>query len=317
MTEIDKNEDVVKVDLAPSASEQLRLAREEKKLTIAEVAAQLRLPKDTINYLETGQWDKLHGRAYARGYFSNYVNFLGLPQDTLLAAFNNQYKASESTTTTLQQTTKKKGSPLLLLLLITTVSLVAWFGYQQWQYFSDETTSRTESLPTNNQDLEPIDRFSSSVVEPLSEEIISTDNEQQLDAEEIIFELLAEAVEEEVNSLEEEIHDQEKKEVTIVEQQSNIEMQNEIVVDDVVAMNVVIEMQFSGESWVEVIDADGQVLINKIVNADKKVVLSGRPPLNVSLGRALAVEIKYDNEVIDTAPYTQGDVAKFSLGAAL
>jgi cytoskeleton protein RodZ len=317
MTEIDKNESIVieeSESSEPSASEQLRLAREEKKLTIFEVAAQLRLPKDTITYLETGQWDKLHGRAYARGYFSNYVSFLGLPQDMLMAAFNIQYKVISKplTTPNLQPIKKKKKFPFLLLFLI----IIIGFSYQKWQSFNSEVTHIDEPLPTSQQNSNPIDTFSSSIVELLLDDVMVVDNEKELnvdsklDNKDVIPEQIIETLDEELNELEG-IRAGDNKKTAI------IEPEKEIIIDEVVAKNVVIEMNFSGNSWVEVIDAECQVLNNKTVNSNKKVVLSGRPPLNVLLGFAPAVVVKYDDTIIDTAPYTQGSVARFSLGAAL
>ena len=91
MTETENDDNVV-ADTVLTVGQQLKQAREAKKITISEVAAQLRLTKDSIIYLEKNQWDKLHGRAYARGYLSSYVNFLALPKDELLAAFNIEYK---------------------------------------------------------------------------------------------------------------------------------------------------------------------------------------------------------------------------------
>ena len=69
----------------------LQQAREQKKLTIAEVATQLRFTRTTIDHLEQEDWAKLHSRTYARGYLLNYVKFLGLPSDEILTIFNEQY----------------------------------------------------------------------------------------------------------------------------------------------------------------------------------------------------------------------------------
>lgn len=75
-----------------SLGEQLRRAREAKKLTVEKVASELRVKKDIIRHLEAENWSALYGRTYARGYFINYVKYLGLPQNVLMATFNIHYQ---------------------------------------------------------------------------------------------------------------------------------------------------------------------------------------------------------------------------------
>ncbi|MBE9532674.1 MAG: helix-turn-helix domain-containing protein [Proteobacteria bacterium] len=302
------NDDVVIVENSSTVGQQLKQAREAKKITIAEVAAQLRLTKDFISYLETNQWDKLHGRAYARGYFSSYVSFLSLPQDELLAAFNLEYKVSEPEVHTHQLTLQKK-SRLAPFLLILTVLILTWFAYQQWQITAIEESNETEVEIANDHESE--DAFSSSVVEPLAvaenERVVIENGESLTEIEQVVEEELTTIDDKTVDNVED----------VVVVPESQAEIIDDAVVNDTVAENVIIELHFSEDSWVEVVDADGQVLIKKIGKADKKIVLSGRPPLTVLLGHASAVTVKYNDEDIDTAQYTKSDVARFSLGVEL
>ena len=48
---------------------------------------------------------------------------------------------------------------------------------------------------------------------------------------------------------------------------------------------------------------------------DDSIILNGRTPMSVMLGRASAVEVKFNDELFDASPYTQRDVARFTLGA--
>lgn len=146
--------------------EQLRLAREAKGFTVAEVAAQLRLTRHTVTHLETEQWGKLHGRAYARGYFSNYVKFLGLPEDKLLTAFNIEYQATEESLLPVPEQRLKKHKVAWLYGAGTlAVLFIIGLAYQQWQDSQvsgdDSTVSQWEKLN------DAMDIFNASVVEPL------------------------------------------------------------------------------------------------------------------------------------------------------
>ena len=297
------NDDVVIAEVSSTVGQRLRETREVKKITIAEVSAQLRLTKESIRYLEENQWDKLHGRAYARGYFSSYVNFLSLPQDELLAAFNIEYKASEPEVV-LHQLTPQKKPKLAPFLLIIAVLVLTWLAYQQWQVVNVEVKNDNEEVEAV---VEPaiMDAFSSSVVEPLAEPILAESGESLTDIEHVTEEASANLVEQTL----------EKVEDVVTESQSQLENADETVItNDVVTTNATIELQFSEDSWIEVTDADGQVLTKKIGKENESITLSGHPPIAVLLGRATGVTVKYNGEEIDITDYIKNDVARFGLG---
>jgi len=69
----------------------------------------------------------------------------------------------------------------------------------------------------------------------------------------------------------------------------------------------------TGESWVEVIDADGRSLIARNVPAGESLQLEGTPPLRVKIGNAGAVALRFRGELVDLAPSTRGSVARLRL----
>ncbi len=152
-----------------SVGEQLKLAREAKKMTVGEIAAQLRLTQETIINLEAEKWEKLHGRAYARGYFLSYVKFLGLPEHEMLAVFNLDYKTTDSASTAPRMFEPKRARfPWLQLILVIAVIAATWFAYQQWQRSqSDSDTSDVVSQLSQFLERQKSSGFASSVVEPL------------------------------------------------------------------------------------------------------------------------------------------------------
>lgn len=226
--------------------ERLQSARKEKKLSIADIANRLKLTKETIGYLESEQWDKLHGRAYAHGYLSSYIHFLGLPEDELETLFNSEYTIAESSLESLQSIEIPKKFPWVPLVSVILLAVITWFAYHQWQ--TDEPTENASvSTPSDNQNL-----LNNAVVLPL-------------------------------------------------------------VTDENMA-NAVIDLKFSEDCWVEITDDDNRKLLQRIVQADQHIVLTGKPPLNVWLGQAAAVIVKYNNVEFDVAAHTKGDVARFTLG---
>ncbi|MDT8371346.1 MAG: helix-turn-helix domain-containing protein [Gammaproteobacteria bacterium] len=164
------DEEIAIQEPTSSVGEQLKLAREAKKMTVGEIAAQLRLTQQIINNLETEQWEALHGRPYARGYFVSYVKFLGLPEHEMLAAFNLDYKTTDSSASTSRTFEPRRASfPWLQILLVIAVIVATWFAYQQWQR-SQSSSAASDVVSTFNQFLQEQNNsgFASSVVEPIS-----------------------------------------------------------------------------------------------------------------------------------------------------
>jgi cytoskeleton protein RodZ len=143
----------------------------QKNYSVAEVAAQLRLTKETVIALEQQEWEKLHGRAYARGYFASYVKFLGLDEDMMLVAFNYDYRANEPHLNRTSFNRNNKGFPWMAVIFISFALAITWFAYQQWQVSKDveqEVNSNLWDESHTNPDASIEDAFDQSVVEPLS-----------------------------------------------------------------------------------------------------------------------------------------------------
>jgi cytoskeletal protein RodZ len=71
------DEELVEADV-PRVGERLRVAREEKGLSLEDVAAQTRIPQRHLESLESSEWDKLPAPTYTVGFAKNYANAVGL-----------------------------------------------------------------------------------------------------------------------------------------------------------------------------------------------------------------------------------------------
>ena len=61
-----------------TVGEQLRVAREAKKLSLEDVAAQTRIPQRHLASIETGDWEHLPAPTYTIGFAKNYADVVGL-----------------------------------------------------------------------------------------------------------------------------------------------------------------------------------------------------------------------------------------------
>ena len=62
----------------PTVGERLRVAREEKGLSLEDVAAQTRIPRRHLESLELSEWDKLPAPTYTNGFAKSYATVVGL-----------------------------------------------------------------------------------------------------------------------------------------------------------------------------------------------------------------------------------------------
>ena len=302
------DEPVVASSSSPDVGARLKQAREAKKYTVAEVAAQLRLTKDIVTYLENQQWEKLHGRTYARGYFASYVKFLGLPFDEMLAVFNLEYSAKEPDLNLLHHRHAEDDRPFpwLSMGLILVVMLVIWLAYQQWSSTQLQQPSPvSQPEPAAN---EPDGGFNDSIVEPLQDTSL-TPEEAGNDDDGILAEppMAVSTMEVGKDSL---------SDINAAERisPSAEKMEENQSVSPQAPTPSTLRISFSGECWVEITNSDAEVLVSKVMQASESLELSSEQPLNILLGRANVARVIFNNEPVDLEPHKQGNVARLTLG---
>jgi len=74
-------------------------------------------------------------------------------------------------------------------------------------------------------------------------------------------------------------------------------------------------LEFSNDCWVEVKDAQGNILASGMMRANTARTLSGATPFKVTLGNAPAARIIFDDRLVDTTVYVprRGTVSRFTL----
>ena len=72
-------------------------------------------------------------------------------------------------------------------------------------------------------------------------------------------------------------------------------------------------LRASNASWVEVIDAAGQVLLQRVLQPGESVGLDGRLPLRLKIGNAAVTSLQFRGREVDLAPHTRDNVARLEL----
>lgn len=71
--------------------QRLSEARQEKNLSIEQVAKATKIRPNFLSAIEKGEYDKLPSFTYAQGFICNYAEFLNLPRDEILALFRREF----------------------------------------------------------------------------------------------------------------------------------------------------------------------------------------------------------------------------------
>lgn len=74
-----------------------------------------------------------------------------------------------------------------------------------------------------------------------------------------------------------------------------------------------LHLGFDADSWTEIRDASGKVLLRKLNVAGSRVDIQGTPPFNLVIGNAAQVKLSYNSRLIDLKPFVEGSVARFTL----
>lgn len=78
-----------------TVAEQLRSAREARKLTIEQVADLTKIRTDRVRALEAGEFDTFSAPVYIRGSVKNYAKLLKLDEAQVMAALDAELKGTE------------------------------------------------------------------------------------------------------------------------------------------------------------------------------------------------------------------------------
>ncbi|HEX6740241.1 MAG TPA: helix-turn-helix domain-containing protein, partial [Sphingomicrobium sp.] len=93
------DEELVESDV-PSAGERLRAAREEKGLSLEDIAAQTRIPRRHLESIESADWDKLPAPTYTIGFARNYAAAVGLDRTDIGDQLRSEMGGTRPATTT-------------------------------------------------------------------------------------------------------------------------------------------------------------------------------------------------------------------------
>jgi cytoskeleton protein RodZ len=75
----------------------------------------------------------------------------------------------------------------------------------------------------------------------------------------------------------------------------------------------VLRIRATGDSWVQVVDGTGGVLLQRVLKSGDEVDFSTAPPYAVVLGRVEAAEVTVRGQRFDATPFARNSVARFEV----
>lgn len=326
------------VAVAPGQNpgELLRLAREKRDWSQAEVARKLNLTVSSLNHVETGAFDKLPGHTFARGYIRAYAKLMDLDQAALVDAFD-RYTGTHAKGSDVHSLGRIEEPVRLSHNILRGVSLlllvaVVGGGFFWWQDQGSLRGKELAKIALEHVEVESAD--GTTQIHPLDEpEDQAVSVGQQAESAPLALEQGAAeqpaAAEQAPVSSEPAIGA-----APAPAQQSPAQpapaaspapvtppVQAAAATAPAVAEpaavpagSAKVAIQFTADCWTQVSDGNGKVLFSAIKRKGDNLELTGKPPFAVRLGFARGAQVSYNGQAVDVAPFTSGETARLKLG---
>lgn len=325
----------------------LKQSREQRGLTTAEVAGQLRLKVSLIEQIEAEQWDPAVSATFIRGYLRAYAKLMKLPEHEILANFELQaaylrHQAKPMHSFSNKASLDAVDNRFMLASYLLIVLLIGLFLVWFWQtHLLDSepvtalpelsissqsteaaTTAAKDTTAVNSEMPKPAAQTSAlntaEQESPESQAPTAADNNTQ------VTETVADAPV--TTTPAEPQHVVTKPQATAADDTTTansavatapVTADNNITAPaaaDTAVGNTILSLQFNAECWLEVTDATGKRLAYGTRQAGQNERLTGTAPLKVTLGNAAAAAVQLNDVAVDLSGYAAGRVARLTLG---
>ena len=319
--------------------EALRAARESRGWSVAEVATQLNLTPMRLSQLEAGEFEKLPGNTFSRGYIRAYAKLLGLEQAPLVADFD-QFTGSNATGASvhalgrIEEPTRYSQSILrlvsFLLLLGVGGACFYWWQEQGWQI------DDLKSVGLGHVEVEGAD--GSTQIHPLDEPEDQAVAAAQGQGTELPLPGVpaeqGEAPSETPPATATELLEQNPPAEQAAPAQQAPAAPTEPAAPaapaapsapapagaaaqpqaPVAAGEGLVSLKFTADCWVQVTDASGKVIASGLKRAGDSLDARGKAPMELRLGFARGAQVTYNGAAVDVTPHISGETARLKLG---
>lgn len=296
--------DIDSASVVQSVGHLLRKARVMKGMSIEDVSRQLRLSVLQIEAIEKENYEKLPGRTFLRGFIRNYANLVQLDPIPLLQLLPEStpvistYERTPFKNKQISFSSNRENSgnnrlttAIVFFTIITGVYFI--FANDIW-IKTPETNSVSDGAKFES------GTASVEIQLPLpgtAKTAISSQANQQS-----------------------EINGEKSSEAELDTKTEAIQAKNKPVTQGAEKSTATpsdsgnLYFQLTGDSWIKVVDGTGASLFEQLKKSGSEQVITGKRPLSIVIGNASAVNLTYNDKIIDMASYKRQDgTARFRL----
>lgn len=298
-------------------------ARKSLNLSIADVAAELQLKSQTIMSLEAEEPEKGVSKVFYRGYLRAYAKRLGLSPEDIVSMCEPSQQSScvnmkSFSRKVERQTTDRRINYVSLAIVFAVILSLAVAYFQKGEstqsvseYVTQLIDTTLSSDPTEVvEEPDVADEFAALSGDVAIVTSAKQTNQQTLQPETIQV----------INEQQKTLPSQSTVLIAPSDSQpktdSVIQEQDELVFDNTHTnppKTVSLELSFSGDCWMELVDFTGDKVAYGIKESGRVVKVSGVPPFQLTLGAPEFVQITYGGEVINMKKYRAGRTARITL----
>lgn len=300
--------DIDSVSVVQSVGHLLRKARVMKGMSIEDVSRQLRLSVLQIEAIEKENYEKLPGRTFLRGFIRNYANLVQLDPVPLLQLLPEStpvistYERTPFKNKQISFSSNRENSGnnrLTMVIVLFTIIAGAYF------IFANDIWIKTPETNT----VSDVAKFESGTASveiqlPLSgtaKTAISSQANQQ-------------------SEINDRMNGEKSSEAELDTKTETIPPKNKSAIQRVEKPIVIpsdsgnLYFKLIGDSWIKVVDGSGASLFEQLKKNGSEQTITGKRPLSIVIGNASAVNLTYNDKVIDIASYKRQDgTARFTL----
>lgn len=267
----------------PSVGERLRAAREALGMEAGEVASALKLSKHQVEALEAGDWSRLPGNTFVRGFVRNYARVVKLDAATLLPDLESpplampKLQLPQSKRTVLPesgQVQRRDYAAVLAGMVLIAIAVVAYHVVPPdfWQTKPLEATPVIASEPAPLFPPANVSGTEWMVPPPNTAGSVTTTATTSPAAPE-----------------------------TVSAHAPSANPGKGLV------------LNFAQPSWVEIRDRSGQIVFSQLNQAGTEQQIDGQPPFSLVVGNAAHVTVRYQGRTIELQPRSKDDVARVTV----
>ncbi|MEN5263540.1 RodZ domain-containing protein [Stenotrophomonas hibiscicola] len=271
------------LETAAGCGARLRQAREAAGLTLEDVGSRLRMPVQVVRSLEEEQWQKLGAPVFVRGQLRSYARLLDVDVGELLEQAQvgpvvPPTLVSHTHTPRARRIAENLGRRVLYVGITAVLAVPVWFatrGHFDGSATPSPNTASLDAIPA----AVPVTP-SAAGVEPAAVADVASAPASKPAATPYVASLAP------------------------VPRPAPAPA----------AANT-LDMQFSGDSWVDIGGPDGSTVEKALIKSGESRSFTPGQVTRVTLGNASAVQVQQNGAIVDLTPYQRANVARFQVSS--